>query len=94
MCNTVAMPPDHRADLRAAGAEFKTLRDSLEDARERLVPLMVAALKAGVPQHEVIDMSGYSRANVRTIARQHGIEPAAGGRARRPSSAQAGDDDR
>ncbi len=61
--------------LRAVGDEFKTLRDQLDSARERLKPLMVDALRAGVLQKHVIEASGYTRESVRALARDHGIKP-------------------
>lgn len=70
------MSGDPRDDLRAAGDEFKAVRTSLDQARAQLQPLMVAALKAGVPQREVIELSGYTRESVRTLARNNGIAPA------------------
>ncbi|HEY9418070.1 MAG TPA: hypothetical protein VIQ30_25200 [Pseudonocardia sp.] len=69
------MPKDPRAPLRAAGDEFKAIRTSLDAARNHLQPLMVAALKAGVPQREVVELSGYTRESVRTLARKNGIAP-------------------
>jgi hypothetical protein len=61
--------------LRAAGDEFKAVRDSLAQTRAALQPVMVEALRAGVPQKDVIELSGYTRESVRTIARNAGIEP-------------------
>ncbi len=66
---------DPRPALRAAGDEFKAVRSSLAQARDHLQPLMVTALRAGVPQREVIELSGYTRESVRTLARNNGIEP-------------------
>ena len=61
--------------LRAAGDEFKALRDQLDSARDRLQPLMVDALRGGVPQTKVVQLSGYTRESVRSLARKNGIEP-------------------
>lgn len=69
------MPKDPRTPLRAAGDEFKAARASLDAVRAQLQPLMVAALKAGVPQREVIELSGYTRESVRALARKNGIDP-------------------
>jgi hypothetical protein len=63
------------AALRAAGDEFKALRDQLESARDRLQPLMVDALRNGTPQTKVVQLSGYTRESVRALARKNGIEP-------------------
>lgn len=70
----MGMSKDPRAALRAAGDEFKAVRTSLEQAREQLQPLMLAALKAGIPQKDVVELSGYTRESVRTLARRNGIE--------------------
>ena len=69
------MAEDVRARLRAAGDEFKATRTTLEAARAHLQPLMVEALNAGIPQHEVIELSGYTRESVRILARNNGIQP-------------------
>lgn len=68
------MPKDPRPPLRAAGDQFRAARAILADARQALHPLMIAALKAGVPQRDVVELSGYTRERVRSIARDHGIE--------------------
>jgi hypothetical protein len=74
---------DHREALRAAGAEFQAVRASLETARNHLQPLMVAALKAGISQTEVVKLSGYTRDRVRVIARANGIKAEGNGRPKR-----------
>ena len=66
---------DIRAQLAAVGGEYRAIRDSLAQTRDLLQPLMVAALKAGVPQSEIVKMTGYTRESIRQLARAHGIEP-------------------
>lgn len=65
-----------RAALKAAGDDYKSLRAATAQAQERLAPLMVEGLKdPNMKQHEVIELSGYSRESVRKLARKNGIEP-------------------
>lgn len=74
---------DPREALRAAGAEFQAARTSLDTARANLIPRMIAALQAGVPQADVVRLSGYTRDRVRVIARENGIESEGVGRPKR-----------
>ena len=67
-------PQDPREALRVAGDEFRAVRASLAQAKNHLVPRIVAALQDGVSQAEVIQLSGYTRESVRRIARKAGIE--------------------
>lgn len=72
-----------RARLRAAGARFDRSRQQNEADRDALHPLVVEALQAGLVQAEVVELSGYTRTTVRTLARSAGIGPAKVGRRRR-----------
>lgn len=68
------MSDETRAALRAAGSEFKAARAALDEARERLVPLLVKALQdGGIKQRELVELSGYTRESVRTLARRNGV---------------------
>lgn len=64
------MPTDPLERLRAA-VEAKRQTDQEETAA------IVEALKpgSGVQQKDVIAITGYSRENIRRIARAHGIQP-------------------
>jgi hypothetical protein len=66
---------DIRAELARAGAEYKAVRTSLEQARDHLRPLVVDALRAGMTQREIVELTGYTRETIRQLARAHGIEP-------------------
>jgi hypothetical protein len=70
-------PEQHAArdHLAHAGAAFKQARDKLADTTTEVRSAMVAALKAGLPQKDVIELSGYTRESVRSLARANGIEP-------------------
>lgn len=67
------MTKNEREALRAAGDQFKAVRTTFAQAKEQLQPLMVEALKAGVPQKDVVELSGYTRESVRSLARRNGI---------------------
>lgn len=68
------MEDDLRAALRAAGDEFKTTRAAHDHATEKLKPLLVEALRdPKVEQRELVDLSGYTRENLRRLARNNGI---------------------
>lgn len=73
--------------LRRAGAEYQACRTSLETARAHLHPLVIAAIRADVPQHVVVRLSGYTRDRVRVLAREAGIEGHGRGR---PPGARSG----
>jgi hypothetical protein len=66
---------DTRERLRAAGEEYQAVRVSYATAREHLQPAVVDALRNGVPQHEVVKLSGLTREYVRRLARKAGIGP-------------------
>jgi hypothetical protein len=70
---------DPRQSLRKAGEQYSQAEQRREHARQVLVDAVVAALRAGVPPTEVVELSPFSPAHVRVIARQHGIPPAKGG---------------
>ena len=67
------------ADAQAAVvAAQQTLADRRADvpvARQRLADAIVAAAQAGVRQREIVDVTGYSREQVRRILRAAGVEP-------------------
>jgi len=64
-----------RAELKETGRELKDARASYESARKKAIPSIVKALNAKLPKAEIKHWSGYSREQIRRIARQHGIEP-------------------
>jgi hypothetical protein len=74
---------DIRAHLRAAGDEYYAAKGAMDNARDALNPLIVEALKAGVPPSEVQSLSHLSHATIRTIRRAAGLPPAQRGGARR-----------
>lgn len=68
------MPRDPRPSLRAAGEEYQAAKSALANTRQHLQSVIIRALKAGVPQVEVVQLTGYTRESIRTIARKNGIE--------------------
>jgi DNA-directed RNA polymerase specialized sigma subunit len=60
-----------RADLEAAGAEFRAAFEARQQAAERAKRIAQRALKAGMTQAEIADLMGVDRA--RTIRRWLGI---------------------
>lgn len=65
---------DPREALRLAGDEFRAVRASVVQAKAHLLPRIIDALRDGVPQAEVVQLSGYTRESVRLIARNAGIQ--------------------
>jgi hypothetical protein len=63
-----------RRDLQRTGERYKEARDAYESAREEVIPSIVNALRARLPQAEIVHWSGYAREHIRRIARKHGIE--------------------
>lgn len=72
------MSDDVREKLQQAGDQYKAVRVSYEAAGEHLRPIVVEALRAGIRQKDVVDLSGYTREFVRKLARANGIEGAPG----------------
>lgn len=71
----VGMADDPRLELREAGDEYKAVRTSLAQVRAAIEPVIVEALCAGVPQKDVVELFGFTRETIRTMARNNGIEP-------------------
>ena len=63
-----------RSELQTTGGELRDTRSAYESARKKAIPAIVAALNAKLPLVEIKYWSGYSREQIRRIARQHGIE--------------------
>ncbi|WP_339123999.1 hypothetical protein [Pseudonocardia sp. D17] len=62
------MADDPRFELRKAGDEYKAVRTSLAQVRAAIEPVIVEALRAGVPQKDVVELSGFTRETIRTMA--------------------------
>lgn len=59
----------------AAKAMVAAHRDLIEARRLELIAAMIAAAEAGTMQKRIIEVSGYSREQTRTILRAGGVEP-------------------
>jgi hypothetical protein len=70
---------DPRPSLGEASERYREADRVFEEARQAVVDAVVAALRAGIPPTEVIQLSPFSAAYVRRIARDHGIPAARGG---------------
>jgi hypothetical protein len=69
-------------EFRRIGARRQKAEREAAELAERLRPLAVAALRAGVRPAEVVEITGWSAAQVRTIARVAGLGPAKRGPAK------------
>ena len=63
-----------RSELQKTGGELRDARASYESARKKAIPAIVKALKAKLSRVEIKYWTGYSREQIRRIARQHGSE--------------------
>lgn len=64
---------DATAQLRRASAKFHASKKAYEARRSEVRDAIVAAAAAGVPQKEIIDLTGYTRESVRQITRAGGV---------------------
>lgn len=60
--------------LAELGRRRRKLNRDLADNRDEILPEVLAAIRAGVPQARVVDLSGYTREQVRRVCRAAGIE--------------------
>ena len=60
--------------LAVLGRRRRWLARNLRGNRAELTPEVVAAVRAGVPQARIVELSGYTREQVRRICRAAGIE--------------------
>jgi hypothetical protein len=67
---------DPKDDLKAATRRYRRSEQAHEQDRAAAIAAVVAALRAGVPPTEVVDLSPFTAAYVRRIARDHDIPPA------------------
>lgn len=60
--------------LATLGRRRRKLNSDLADNREELVPEVIAAVRAHIPQARIVELSGYTREQIRRICRAAGIE--------------------
>ncbi len=79
MCEHVDMPATEEtvATLRKAVRAKKTAEDRAESARNALAVAMADAIQEGMPQTEVVSISGLTREHVRRLVRKVEDERAA-----------------
>lgn len=68
-----AMDAYDTSQLADLGRRRRKLNRELKDNRRDLVPEVVAAARAKVPQARIVELSGYAREQVRRICREAGI---------------------
>lgn len=56
-----------RSALANLGRQHKRARANVKDVRRRLLPEILAAHHDGVPQQEIVELTGYTREAVRLI---------------------------
>jgi hypothetical protein len=64
-------------ELAKAADAYRRAYDELAVARSDLAEKIIVAARAGMPQREIVRVSGYTREHVRRICRAAGIEPEA-----------------
>ena len=69
------IPNVTRENLVEAAEEFRRRKEEFDLARTKLADAMIEAARAGLPQTEIIKISGYTREHVRRILREGGVEP-------------------
>lgn len=62
-------------ELRRLGSKRARLRRELDEVSERIRELAVDALRNDIPPARVQELSGYSHAQVRNMARAAGLPP-------------------
>ena len=65
-----------RAQLAAIGERWKPARRAYDDLQPQVRAAVIVAIDAGLQQKEICELSGYTRENVRQIARTVELERA------------------
>jgi hypothetical protein len=60
--------------LAALGRRRRKLNSDLADNRNEIIPEVLAAVRARVPQARIVELSGYTREQIRRLCRAAGIE--------------------
>jgi hypothetical protein len=60
--------------LAALGRRRRKLNSDLADNRDEIIPEVLAAVRARVPQARIVELSGYTREQIRRLCRAAGIE--------------------
>ena len=82
---------DPRQSLRRASEQYREADERLEQARQALIEAVVEALRANIPPTEVVELSAFSPAHVRVIARRYGLPPVRGGPRKRATRGHGAD---
>jgi hypothetical protein len=76
-------------EFRRLGERRRKAEAEAASLTEQLRPLAAEALRAGIRPGEVTDITGWSKAQIRNIARAAGVDPARRGRAVRSAEPMA-----
>ncbi|MEI8411454.1 MULTISPECIES: hypothetical protein [unclassified Kribbella] len=79
---------DAREELADATRLYRQTENAHEEARKAVIAAALAALRAGVTPNEVEDLSPFTSAYVRRLARAEGIPPAPRGPKRRANATE------
>jgi hypothetical protein len=60
--------------LAVLGRRRRKLNSDLADNRNEIIPEVLAAVRARVPQARIVELSGYTREQIRRLCRAAGIE--------------------
>jgi uncharacterized protein (DUF2267 family) len=74
---------DARNELVAATKRYQQTEGAHEQARQAVIAAVIAALRANLGPTEVQQLSPFTAAYIRKLAREHGIPPAEPGPKRR-----------
>jgi predicted transcriptional regulator len=74
-CGTITDVRGEAEELAKAADAYRRAQDELAAARSSLAEKIIDAARAGMPQREIVRLSGYTREHVRRISRAAGLEP-------------------
>lgn len=74
MCHYVGVTSYDTERLATLGRRRRKLNSDLAENRDEIIPEVLAAVRAQVPQARIVELSGYTREQIRRICRAAGIE--------------------
>lgn len=63
------------SDLARAAAAFQRATRRVDETRAELHAAILRAVDEGVPQVEIVEVTGYTRERIRQLAREAGLTP-------------------
>lgn len=71
-CDTLSTMAEYdTGKLATLGRQRRKLNADLAENRREIIPEVIKALRAGVPQVRVVELSGYTREQIRRLDRAH-----------------------